>query len=74
MSRRMWEAVETKASEVGMAEAEGGEKERRRRKEARKEGTRERERKEEEKTEERKNSEDSGRIGDLERRRRSSKV
>ena len=50
MSRRVWKAVEIKAREVGMAEAEGGEKERRGRKEARREGTKERDRKEEEKT------------------------
>ena len=74
MSRRVWKAVEIKAREVGMAEAEGGEKERRGRKEARREGTKERDRKEEEKTKERKNGEDSRRIGDLEQRRRSGKV
>ena len=50
MSRRVWEAVEIKARKVGMAEAEGGEIERRERKEAKREGKKERDRKEEEKT------------------------
>ena len=72
MSRGVWKAVETKAGKVEMAKAEerGAEG---RRKEARRKG----EEKGREKTKEIKKAEstkDSRRIGDLERRRRGSKI
>ena len=75
VSRRMWETVETKKGEVGMAEAKGRRKEERRGEEIKRKGRRKETKKQ--KTERRKNNrdkKDNRRMGDLGRGRRSEKA